>query len=115
MRTKQPPQENELKEACQSVKNDHPDFGVKRVFKELEQRKPRWRLTEKRVQKCMKKYGLTCKATPPSPLRDDDEVAPTVFPEDCVCLRSKPAQLGWVLKASGVLGGDDDYDDEDDE
>ena len=77
MRTKQPPQENELKEACQSVKSDHPDFGVKRVFKELEQRKPRWRLTEKRVQKCMKKYGLTCKATPPSPLRDDDEVAPT--------------------------------------
>ena len=62
MRTKQPPQENELKEACQSVKNDHPDFGVKRVFKELEQRKPRWRLTEKRVQKCMKKYGLTCKS-----------------------------------------------------
>ncbi len=115
MRTKQPPQENELKEACQSVKNDHPDFGVKRVFKELEQRKPRWRLTEKRVQKCMKKYGLTCKSTPPSPLRDDEETAPTVFPEDCVCLRTKPAQLGWVLKASGVLGGDDDYEDDDDE
>ena len=33
MRTKQPPQENELKEACQSVSADHPDFGVKRVFK----------------------------------------------------------------------------------
>ena len=65
----------------------------------------------------MKKYGLTCAASkpPPSPLRDDEETAPSVFPEDCVCLRSKPAQLGWVLKASGVLGGDDDYDDDDDE
>ena len=110
MRTKQPPQENELKEACQSVKNDHPDFGVKRVFKELEQRKPRWRLTEKRVQKCMKKYGLTCKSTPPpSPLRDDEETAPTVFPEDCVCLRSKPAQGGGGRKAAGGGGGVDDF------
>ena len=116
MPPRQAPQDPELRDACRAVKHANPHFGVKRVFKELESTKPRWKLSEKRVQRCMKKHGLTNAAQPPSsPLRDTADKTPSVFPEDCVRLRSKPAQLGWVLKASGVLGGDDDYDDEDDE
>ena len=69
------------------------------------------------MQKCMKKYGLTCSYAAPSPLlRDDDEVAPTVFPEDLRLFKieTSTTRMG-PPKASGVLGGDDDYEDDDDE
>ena len=59
MPPRQAPQDPELRDACRAVKHANPHFGVKRVFKELESTKPRWKLSEKRVQRCMKKHGLT--------------------------------------------------------
>jgi len=123
------PSEAELLEACRAAKAAHPDFGVKRVYNHVAASKPEWRLTERRVQKVMRANKLTEKnsagdgrragagAAPGSP-GPPAEIAPSLFPEDCVALARKPSQLGWVLKASGVLGGDDDdyyEDDADDE
>ena len=42
------PSEGELLEACVAAKDEHPEFGVKRVFNHIMALKPGWRLTERR-------------------------------------------------------------------
>ena len=109
------PSEAEVVEVCRSIKASKPEYGVKRVFETLKKMRPEWRVNSRRVQKVMRKFPAAKEESSPlttSPLR-----APTVYPEDCVCLRRKGSRFGWVLRAAGVLGGeeDDDTDDEEDE
>ena len=53
------PSEGELLEACVAAKDEHPEFGVKRVFNHIMALKPGWRLTERRVQKVMRANAMT--------------------------------------------------------
>ena len=55
---KKGPAEGELLQACRDIKAAHPDFGVKRVFKEIAAKHPNWNVNERRVQKVMRNNDL---------------------------------------------------------
>ena len=52
------PSDDDLLAACRSIKDAHPDYGVKRVFKELNARNPAWKVNERKVQKVMRNNGM---------------------------------------------------------
>uniref|UniRef100_A0A7S3NKX8 UBC core domain-containing protein n=1 Tax=Aureoumbra lagunensis TaxID=44058 RepID=A0A7S3NKX8_9STRA len=111
------PTEDEVVRACLEAKNEYPEFGVKRVYLYIIERRPEWQLTMRRVQRIMRSRHLT--ATRQNNVSQAERIAeierPLCFPDDCVSLSRRRSQVGWVLRAAGVLGGEEDDESESDE
>lgn len=53
------PSDAELENAVLAIKNENPDFGVRRIHGLIKQQYPSWSLSEKKLQTFMKARGLT--------------------------------------------------------
>jgi hypothetical protein len=56
--TETTPALEQLIDAMHAVKFKHPEFGSKRVLKEVKKQHPQWQLSEKRMKKHMRAQGL---------------------------------------------------------
>lgn len=56
--TRKGPTDDELTAACRTIKDAHPDYGVKRVYKGLVAAHPEWKVNERKVQKLMRANGM---------------------------------------------------------
>ena len=109
------PSDDEVLAACVAEKTAHPEYGVKRVFAAMLAAHPEWgvppgALKERRVQKVMKKHGLThlpvamntdAAAASSAVSASSDPRVPELYPEDPVSSARQPMQR--TLRPAPVL------------
>ncbi|KAI8071035.1 hypothetical protein BC940DRAFT_317419 [Gongronella butleri] len=59
MDNKRVPEEDELVQAIQQLKVDHPEWGIKSIHSHITQDRQDWQVSDKRIKKLMQSAGLT--------------------------------------------------------